>query len=350
MLISADEFSYIFPKSDNSELDGNVKSALLLLSHDLKNKLNFEALIVRPKSLFGVCYICVPPYETSHFEYLYKKYLRRAGTGIYIFDAEKYWKNNNSNISFPQFKYKLCNGEIFKDFTISLMNKVKVELNLPKEEVKKNLSEFFNYSERFLETMARTRKRLKFSDILLQLPTQYSTKDKERFIESFRSIYELGGRFGNRNKYVRVFQKQNNTGESDAFQLTADAYENQSTQYLSAFKKCIVDNQFEKFCSPTDPLIAVCELLSSLGLADYQRTGGESPSLFVRINNPHYMNKLAISNNYQNDILNRVYEKFKYSEKIFSYFFTTPMSDEQRWDFIEGYFLGDSEEILLNLY
>ena len=50
----------------------------------------------------------------------------------------------------------------------------------------------------------------------------------------------------------------------------------------------------------------------------------------------------------ENDILNSIYEKYRYSEIIFTYFFTTPMTDEQRWDFIEEYFLGASEERLLN--
>ena len=43
-----------------------------------------------------------------------------------------------------------------------------------------------------------------------------------------------------------------------------------------------------------------------------------------------------------------IYEKFRLSERIFSYFFMTDMTDKQRWDFIEDYFLGASEEILLN--
>ena len=57
---------------------------------------------------------------------------------------------------------------------------------------------------------------------------------------------------------------------------------------------------------------------------------------------------LIRNRSYENDILNSIYEKYRYSERIFTYFFTTPMTDEQRWDFIEEYFLGASEERLLN--
>ena len=51
---------------------------------------------------------------------------------------------------------------------------------------------------------------------------------------------------------------------------------------------------------------------------------------------------------YDNDILNGIYEKYKFAEKIFTYFFTTEMTTKQRWDFIEAYFLGEKEDKLLN--
>ena len=94
--------------------------------------------------------------------------------------------------------------------------------------------------------------------------------------------------------------------------------------------------------------LAEAEFLNSLGVADYQRQGGDQPAIFVRINNPYYLNMLIRNRSYENDILNSIYEKYRFSERIFTYFFTTPMTDEQRWDFIEEYFLGASEERLLN--
>ena len=95
-------------------------------------------------------------------------------------------------------------------------------------------------------------------------------------------------------------------------------------------------------------MVKLCEFLNSLGVADYQRLGGDQPAIFVRVNNPYYLNMLIRSKNYSNDILDSIYEKYRFSERVFTYFFTTKMTDEQRWDFIEEYFLGASEERLLN--
>jgi hypothetical protein len=85
-----------------------------------------------------------------------------------------------------------------------------------------------------------------------------------------------------------------------------------------------------------------------LGVADYYRQGGDQPAIFIRINNPYYLNSLIKGGRYNNDILESIYEKYRYSERIFTYFFTTKMTNKQRWDFIEAYFLGESEEKLLN--
>lgn len=57
---------------------------------------------------------------------------------------------------------------------------------------------------------------------------------------------------------------------------------------------------------------------------------------------------LLAKKTYKNDILEGIYEKYRFSERIFTYFFTTKMTDKQRWDFIEAYFLGASENELLN--
>lgn len=51
MLITSNDFAYIFPGKD-VDYDQKLKSCLLLISNDLLNKYHFHSLIVRPKSLF----------------------------------------------------------------------------------------------------------------------------------------------------------------------------------------------------------------------------------------------------------------------------------------------------------
>jgi len=348
LLISSSDFSYIFPLSLPDDVDQNLKSCLLLISHDLLNKLGFHAIIVRPKSLFSKCFVEVPSKETKDFYRLYHNYLRHVTDTVYIFDADKYWNVMNSNISFPQFKFKLADGKVFKSFHVSLRNQVTLCLRDKLDSIRSEVEEFFHYANKFLNEMSRSHHRISFTDMKSALPPSYDGLKREQFIETFRMLYGTNNGLGSENIiYCKVFTKQDGEPQ-ESFQLMQSGYEIVSSLYLLAFNQLIKGKELCVYCDAKERIVKVAEFLNSLGLADYQRTGGDEPAIFIRINNPYYLNMLIKNKNYENDILNSIYEKYRFSERIFTYFFTTPMSDKQRWDFIEAYFLGASEETLLH--
>lgn len=345
MLISSDDFSYIFPLSTPDGVDQNLKSCLLLISNDLLNKLRFHSLIVRPKSLFSKCYIEVPQSETKDFYRLYHNYLRHITDTVYILDADKLWTEKYNNSSFPQFKFRLAEGRIFREFHTELRNKVTLSLHDSVDTVSTRIDEFFNHAYRFLNEMSMTHHRISITNMKDSLPANYDPLKREQFVETFRMLYATNfGLGGDVAAYCRIY----NQDETESFQLMQSGYDNVYNLYRSAFKTLIHDKELCVYCSSRDNIVKLCEFLNSLGVADYQRIGGDQPAIFIRINNPYYLNMLIRNRNYRNDILESVYEKYLYSERIFTYFFTTPMTDEQRWDFIEAYFLGESEENLLN--
>lgn len=350
MLISASDFDYIFPMASPDDLDQNLKSCLLLISNDLLNKLRFHALIVRPKSLFSKCYVEVPLTETKDFYRLFYPYLRHITDNVYILDADKIWTEKYNNISFPQFKYKLALGKIFKDFNVTLRNKVTLCLHGSMEDTKKSVVEFFHYAHIFLDEMSREHHRIDFNKIKSSLPASYDALKREQFLETFRMLYSTDNSLGgNVAAYCSVFTSHEGDIHSrESFQLMQSGYENVRNLYISAFDSLLSGKELIVYCDPKDTIVKLSEFLNSLGVADYQRMGGDQPAIFVRINNPYHLNMLIRSRNYENDILNSIYEKYRFSERIFTYFFTTPMTDEQRWDFIEAYFLGASEHELLN--
>lgn len=350
MLISSSDFDYIFPLSTPDGVDQNLKSCLLLISNDLLNKLRFHALIVRPKSLFSKCFVEVPENETRIFYRLFHDYLRHITDTIYILDADKIWTEKYNNISFPQFKFKLAEGKIFKDFHVTLKNKVTLCLHDSVENVKQAVEEFFHYAHKFLNEMSSSHHRIDFGAMKSALPPSYDNLKREQFLETFRMLYAtpnaLGGDIA---AYCSVFTSHEGEAHSrEAFQLMQSGYENVANLYKAAFDNLIHSNELCVYCDAKDKIVKLSEFLNSLGVADYQRIGGDQPAIFVRINNPYYLNMLIRDRSYENDILNSIYEKYRFSERIFTYFFTTPMTDEQRWDFIEEYFLGASEQRLLN--
>lgn len=350
LLISSSDFDYIFPLSTPDGVDQNLKSCLLLISNDLLNKLRFHALIVRPKSLFSKCYVEVPMAECKDFYRLYHDYLLHITDNIFILDADKIWTEKYNNISFPQFKFKLAGNKIFRDFHVALKNKVTLCLHDNVEAIRQSVNEFFHYAHKFLNEMSSSHHRIDFGAMKSALPSSYDNLKREQFLETFRMLYATSSALGGDiAAYCSVFtSRDGNSHPKEAFQLMQSGYENVAHLYRSAFDNHIYAQELCVYCDTKDTIVKLSEFLNSLGVADYQRMGGNQPAIFVRINNPYYLNMLIRNRSYENDILNSIYEKYRFSERIFTYFFTTPMTDEQRWDFIEEYFLGASEERLLN--
>lgn len=344
MLISAEDFAYIFPGKD-VDFDQKVKSCLLLISNDLKNKLQFESIIVRPKNLFSKAYLTVGKPQRARFEREYYNYIKIVDerNGIYRLDVDKLWEKKYVNISFPNFKRKLVNNEIFKDYNVQMKNEIRLDLHETAFKIRAELSEFFNQSFKFLDWMAVEHKRLPVEDLRLRLPKKWTDAQKEAFIESFNMVFASDTKRSDDMVYCKLQKFE--TG--DAYQLVGQGYQRIGITYLDSFDTYIKEKEQVFYCNTMDRIVSVCELLNSLNLAEYERLGGEQPAIFLRINNPYYLNKLVREGNYNNTILDNVYKKFDISKRIFCHFFQTTMSNKERWDFIEDYFLGTPVEQLL---
>lgn len=345
MLISASDFSYIFPHTSEDNLDQYLKSSLVLISNDLLNKLRFHSLIVRPKSIFSKCFIAVEAKQSKEFYRKYNAYLTKEAEDVYILDADKLWSDRFSTQSFPTFKFKLNEGDIFNDFKATIRLKITLRLHYDIPSVKKEIEHFFSLCNAFMLDMATGHHRLNISDMKIRLPHSWDSEKKERFIESFKLLYAVP--HGCDTAYCSIYNSLNDAISEPSFQLIQSGYENVGDKYMSLFRKYVTVPDFVSYVARNDDLPWLCEFLNSFGLATYRREGGEEPMIFVRINNPSYLNYLVRRKDYENAILNNIYEMHAYSERIFTYFFNTPMTDEERWDFIEDYFLGTPENQLI---
>ena len=90
------------------------------------------------------------------------------------------------------------------------------------------------------------------------------------------------------------------------------------------------------------PLLRLLELL---GLATYEIRGGEKAEVFIRINDPEKLERLATTGRYTNSVLQNIKERHRNNEKLLSAFFAADMSDDDRWELIEQYFLGNEEYV-----
>lgn len=352
MLLSPSDFEYIFINvNDKDELDQKFKSCLLLISHDLSRSLLFPALIVRAKNIFADVYIKVAQGDIFNFFNQYKDFLEiiDRDKGYFILKGEKLWTAKFRSYSFPQFKSRLMKNQIFRSLQVSPIFKIELNLKDQVELTKVKLQRFFKDSEKILENLCQATagepRHIKYKELKDGL-IGYSQVEKEAFLHSFILTYATP--VSDTNDYVCCQVKIKEDEDLNQISILRHGYESVKSQIMSAFNNTIYRTEESFFCDYGDIRVRMVEILDMLSLASFQRLGGADPQVFVRINNPDYLRDVLSAGEYKNKMLINIYERYKFSEEIFTYFFNTDMTNQQRWDFIEEYFLGASKERLLH--
>lgn len=351
MLITANDFEYIFP-GKNVDYDQKLKSCLLLISNDMLNKYHFHSLIVRPKSLFTDMYLKIKEAQFDQFRTSYGKYIKQTDERncVVVMNCEKLWMEKYVKVSFQSFKHDIYEGTVFTGFEVTPIYNLCISLNSENVVLaKRALESFFAQAEKILDMMAQTRQRMTVKEMKESLPATYNTEDaKESFVEAFKSLYVSFKDDDDESNEVYCNLYHINAAQDEAIQLMKQGYEAVKMLFMHTFENCIKDNESRFYCQEDNPVISLASLMNVLNIATYMKSGGSNPAIFVRINNPSKLDDIVRKGFYENNILTNIYDRYSYSERVFTYFFTTEMSDEMRWNFIEDYFLGASEEYLLS--
>lgn len=84
------------------------------------------------------------------------------------------------------------------------------------------------------------------------------------------------------------------------------------------------------------------KLLSLFGYVTYNVSGGSAPEIFIRFNSPEKIQEIVSGAvNYRNDYLIKQKHHTERDAKLLKHFFETDYSDDERWDLVERYFLGE---------
>ncbi|XWW47024.1 ATP-dependent DNA helicase RecQ [Fibrella sp. USSR17] len=376
-LVSVDDFAYIFPHDQDPEQ--KVKSALLVLEKDFLARYNYNVLIVRPKALFSVVYAKVALAEVDAFENRFGSFISRldgpqrtakatlykgkgggvilpkADTGVcYRIELDKLWEATLPDVSFPKVKQEFFAGTLFEKFNFtSVSPRLQYDLTLDKgwaetldlltlrlkqlEQVMHRFQGFFSQEQLFHklkeefgdEALARKAANL--------LTTLYS--EKPDF-----------GRNGHAKPTGTNFiqtRKSQKTGETE-FQVINSALAqvaNTTRQKFSTLfhglpeaeshRRHYVSTNTEK----NRDMLKLAYILEVFDLATYELNGGERPQIFIRVNDPMKIERFATTS-YTNSIVQEVHDRQKRSVNLLESFFTATMTDAERWQFIEDYFLG----------
>lgn len=364
-LINAETFSYLF--QDEQDYENKIKNALLLLEKDLEKRYAYPVLIVRPKSLFSKAYAAVPSsIEKKFLASKYSDYAKKIseaqstkiyGNGnqgseivvtdigpIYEFDLKKLWEDLYSDISFPMLKKNFYSLELF-DFADNIVPRYKLAISL-NNAIDVTTKQLEKSIESIIECFESNRKGFFTRDDFAELIRKHFNNEAvvRKVVNTFIDLFII--KQGAENKYS--FIQKRTINDIEEFRII-------NRQYHRTFRD--LQNRFVELCKnqgkdenilckylavkQNDLYMILSYVLEAFSLGSYEVKGGESPEIFIRINDPSKIRSLGNdSSRYSNTILKDIKDRQRRSSKILEKFFTELDKDETRWDFIEEYFLG----------
>lgn len=377
MLIAPDSFSHLFSEK---ELDAKVKNGLLMIAKDLKAKYGFPVIIVRPRVMLTRIFVNVPDSLQREFDEKIGKYSSYIGKmpdrfipnsdgteskvilpgTVYSVRIGELWENQYSNLSFAAFKQRVFAPEFMQDKNGShLTPRIQVNVTYHKayEEVKKQVEDLL---EAIVDILAMHKKAEKKAfeerEFIAELNEKLSVNvldrnqigmlldmltievDETTAFQQNRSLYKIiQKRKQQKNPEMSEYIIMGNYAriKGSMMRLISQCYPGEDMQY-QAYLPYTLDK--------TITIMPILKLLEIMDLASYDLKGGENAEIFLRVNDPEKIKRLAYSN-YQNEVLKEIKRKHRDSQELLKQFFRCPMGDEKRWDFIECYFLGREEEL-----
>ena len=271
----------------------------------------------------------------------------------------KLWEKHFSDISFPLMKASFYNGSLFKNdgITISPQVIVSYTITMPYEVVYSSLSSLFDMLKFAFSIMMSQNKFFSQEAFKDELAKELNVKKAERIAEFVLSTYSetpfLLRRPTQEGKYNETYQVRGN-GYIKKFDDLLKRFHQLfgSTKEMSV-SDFITKKDNKKDTNKDEVLIDYIRLgcfLELLDIGTYEMKGGKNPVIFIRLNDPERIERDARNENYENQLLRKTTQKFDDSNRLFDYFFCRKFSTEERWNFIEDFFLGANNDDLEKKY
>lgn len=376
LLVSSESFAYLFKEQ---ELDSKVKSGLLLLAKDLRYKYGFPVLIVRPRAMLTTNYVNVPPALEAEFLRQFGAYAKPLGTvpdrvissrrqgasdtrvhnvgSIYAVRMGDLWQSRFAEHTFGAFKYRFFQEGVLaggSDCRLSPRIRVAVNYHRPFQEilelVTRLLEEIQTVLDGFDQAEKKTFDEKAFREGLngLRPGEELSQTQVSLLLDMFTLTASEKVKYAASRKLVKILQLRSKPGEAGQEYLIRGTL--MRDYLLRLLGQCAPNgkDRYQAFVpiGQTDAIsiLPILKLLEILECASYELRGGEKAEIFIRINDPAKLRRLADAG-YSNVILQEGVRRHRASQKLLQDFFTTDLSDDERWDLIEAHFLGREEEV-----
>lgn len=368
-LISPEDFGFIFPNEDKDSLEVKLKSGLLLLENDLLDTYRYNVLVVRPKALFTRVFACVKHEIENRFMARFGKHCRMVNSAesnsrqtqddvecrdighIYEIQLDKLWEENFSEKTFGQLKRDFFERRLFQPFSNDVYPRYSIKILL--KEDKKKAEKSFEAKIELLKAAFEFGKGKFLTESEIDKVLKEDVKDPiERkkmivcFISLFSSKYTAEKQFFmDPGTFIQVRREENGR---EVFRVVQSYFSKVHHEFLRVFNMIFPGSvsKYHKYLAVKDrdleKILKVAYLLEAFDIGHYELSGGELPKIFLRINDPYKVRKIAKDPKYSNQVLAKIDAKHERSVKLMGQFFTSEMSDSERWDYVEKYFLGQN--------
>ena len=369
-LISPESFTYIFNGRDEKDNINKLKTSLLMIEKDLGDKYNFKVVISRPQGVFTKAFICVDRnHQDEVIHSKYGKYMSFVAKGrfnqrqidgttlsdagdVYSLNLKEIWEDYYPNISFPQFKYWFFNHNSTAKDKVEIMPSIR-EFIAPRQKV--------SVEARGELLLSELREKI-LSDFEFIADTLYGNFRRKYFkIDEFEKL--LVSKFGKAEAKIIanslfdlvdpnhscVKQRGNDSIVHTTYTLSNGNFKEYMRKSIIN-SKIMTDLSREKDASSYSGYISLesdnksstaLKLLSIFNYITYEVVGGSEPEIFIRLNDPNKVRSIVMGNTrYSNNYVTKARQKHARDVEIMVRFFNELKTDEERWNYIEDYFLG----------
>ncbi|MEI6088594.1 MAG: helicase-related protein [Bacteroidota bacterium] len=365
-----DNFKYIFSEDKNPEQ--KVKSSLLLIEKDLHTKYGFNLVVARPKNGLTVVYGTL---ENENYDNLKAKYgvdieeifknenkkgAVKLANGAVVFREDStnkkfvkinlrlIWEKHFQDISFQDLRYKYFHGKLFP--AVEPMQRLHIHFNdtLPNVLVKfTNGIQFIENTFLLMKEKTFTKDKL-IEQFGLRLSNESTCRKlAELLIGYFGSYVEMGKPLFTLSEHGH-FLGARRAGSVVQYRFSHDAFKKVRTQLMRNFQISFdgIDDDKREYTGfinvisrKSNDKLKIAYMLEVLELATYEVGGGEQAQILLRLNDPKKFEALC-KQKYVNAQITEIERKHNLAMDIMTYFFQNKMSDKERWNYIEDFFLG----------
>jgi RecQ family ATP-dependent DNA helicase len=358
LLLSIDDFGHIFENA--LDLDQKVLTALMMIEKDYLAKYRFSVLIARPKKLFVIVFAKVSHREydvlKSNFSNAIREVSRRKQDSIIELDLDKVWTQKFSDKSFPSLKREFYLGNVFRPLGVNCVPQLKMSFERSEDyqsayakldNVFDALRKSFVQMEGFFDQQMLKEKlcaiindELKSEKLSKFVIATFSGRmiqpgviEDNAFLQRRKDSGGFKYRVYN-NRYLQIF--------ANMLRRYSKLFENTSDSVVTRY---ITNRESNSITS-----VRLGYFIEMLEIGTFEIKGGENPMVFIRVNGTEIIERDSRNGFYKNSLLEKTLERHYISNQIFDHFFLNNFDNQERWDFIEDFFLGEDVDALLTNY